>query len=75
MELYGTAVDADAKSRSDFKSKRKGYFIMNLRKQRQRQKKREALNEERLFGNVYNNQDSTARIAINHMMRMSGRNK
>lgn len=48
---------------------------MNLRKQRQRQKKREALNEERLFGNVYNNQDPTARIAINHMMRMSGRNK
>jgi hypothetical protein len=42
---------------------------MNLRKQRQRLKKRNALNDERLFGTVYSKQDPTARMAISRIKK------
>lgn len=51
----------------------KGMLIMNLRKQRQKRKKRDALHEERMFGIVYNHQDPTARMAIGHIMRKSSK--
>lgn len=37
---------------------------MNLRKMRQREKKRLALNDERLFGKVFGKSDPTAKAAI-----------
>lgn len=43
-----------------------GLINMNLRKLRQKQKKRYALNDERRYGKVYNMPDPTAKAALSY---------